>query len=157
MERQLTCPECGSDSVQKAKVLHESGTSTSLSKMSIGVGTGSNVGVAEGRGRSQAELAKQFSPPVKPSIGLMSGTVTSLIVGGIMCLIILAVYDIWHRNPRAIGGFVIVSVLIIISSIFLIKFVSKELNQKKTKYQEDCDKWDRLWFCNRCGHTFYIE
>lgn len=152
MKQEFNCPECGSDSTQKAKVLYESGTSTSISTMAgIGVGTGGKVGVGvgAGRGSSQSELAKKLSPPAKPaSIALGVFYITLAIITFIFVIIFFTIGEI--------GGGVLFMLVAGIFGMVGYSKIKKE-NDKEASYKDEFAKWERLWYCVRCGHTFYVE
>jgi transcription elongation factor Elf1 len=152
MEKQFNCPECGSDGTQKAKVLYESGTSTSTSTMAgIGVGTGGKVGVGvgAGRGSSQSELARKLSPPAKPG-SITPGVIW--IIGGI----IMFVMAIQFFPAGAVGAGVFFVLVAGGFGMLGYRGIKKE-NGKRASYNDKYAKWDRLWYCVRCGHTFYIQ
>lgn len=149
MEKKFNCPECGSDSTQKAKVLYESGTSTSTATMAgIGVGTGGRVGVGvgAGRGSSQSELAKKLSPPAKP--GSIAPWVFIIILAIIIFIIAIQIGDIGAGVFFILvaGGF----------GMLGYRGIKKE-DDKGASYNDEYAKWERLWYCVRCGHTFYIQ
>ena len=151
MDKKLNCPECGSDRTQKAKVLYESGTSTSTTTMAgIGVGTGGKVGVGvgAGRGSSQSELAKKLSPPAKP--GSIAFWVFSLIVGIIFFLSATILF-----STGQIGAGVFFMLGAGVYGMLGYRRIKKEYD-KGSRYNGEYAKWERLWCCSRCGHTFYI-
>lgn len=154
MEKKFNCPECGSDRTQKAEVLYESGTSTSTSTMAgIGVGTGGmvGVGVGAGRGSSQSELAKKLSPPAKP--GPIAFWVFLLISGIIIFIIGILIFSIGDKWNIRIGVF-----FMLLGGGFGIpgyRGIKKEYD-KGARYNDEYAKWEQLWCCSRCGHTFYI-
>jgi hypothetical protein len=151
MDKKFNCPECRSDSTQKAKVLYESGTSTSTTTMAgIGVGTGGKVGVGVGTGRgiSQSELAKKLSPPPKP--GPMGFWVFMIICSIFLFIMAIILFSIGHIGVGVFcmlmaGGYGIPGYIRI-----------KKENDKGARYNDEYVKWEQLWYCSRCGHTFYI-
>lgn len=158
MQKNYNCPECGSDRTIKAKILYESGTSTHTSTMAgIGVAAGGTVGfgVAEGRGSSQSELAKKLSPPDKPS-STFGGVI--VIISGI-AIFIMGIALIAVKPPvkdRAIGWGVF---LMLLGGAFVIWAYTTiiKANDKAANYNDENAKWERLWYCFRCAHTFYIQ
>jgi len=152
MEKKLNCPECGSDTTQKAKVIYELGTSTSVNTMAgIGVGAGGKigVGVGTGTGSSQSELAKKLSPPAKP------GSIAVGIIVIIFAIVILYIAILFFQDGAVGTGMF----LVLVAGTFGILGYSqiKKENDKSISYAGAYAKWERLWYCSRCGHTFYVE
>jgi Na+/phosphate symporter len=152
MEEQFNCPRCGSDRTQKAKILYEAGASA-IKVTTVGV-DGVGVELAATAGSSQTELSKNLSPPVKPK---KSRAGWLLFTMGIV-IILPALPDI----PEIPRGGVTLAYLVIGGGLM---FLGGWLNKKSTetfkkadlRYQVDYPKWERLWFCNRCGHAFYMK
>jgi len=157
MEKQFNCPQCGSDRTQKARVLYESGTSASKMTMAgLGVAGGGKVGVGvgAGAGTSQTELAKKLSPPVKPALVGRRFLAWLLVAVGSFTLfngfLLLATTTLHHKSNGV--GFLIFGGICAFSGIFIFKSAGRKLKKRKVKYEEDYTKWERTWYCNRCGH-----
>jgi hypothetical protein len=152
MENRFTCPECASDSTKQAQELFESGTSTITGRMiGIGVGTGRKVGagIAGGKGSSQSDVVKKLSPPAEPG-STASGVI--LIITGLIIFVIAV--DLLMKGEFGIGIFLMfVAGGLAVAGYKVIELV----NDNRASYDDKYAKWERLWYCARCGHTFYIE
>jgi len=131
--KNFNCPECGSGRTKKAKVLFESGTSTNASKM----------------------VAIKLSPPPKP--GSTFGMVILIILGIVIFVIGIAFFAVKPPlEDRLIGSGVFFTLL---GGAFVMggyRAIIKE-NYKAANYKDEYAKWERLWYCERCGHAFYIQ
>ena len=153
MKRNLKCPRCGSDGIQKARILYETGTSSiKMTSSGMGVTGGGSVGVgiATATGGTQTELFKKLSPPTKPqrNTGLTLGMFALIILG------------ISYTIGALVGGKIVHSLFgigFMSGGFFLIRSMEESLKKAQAQYQVDYANWGRLWFCNRCGDTFYVE
>ena len=152
MEKHYNCPECASDSTKSAQELFESGISTTTGRMSgIGVGTGGKVGagIAGGKGSSQSDVVKSLSPPAEP--GSMASGVILIITG--LIIFVIAIDLLMDRNI-GIG----IVLILVAGGLAVVGYKVIELvNDNRASYDDKYAKWERLWYCALCGHTFYIE
>ena len=153
MKGNLKCPRCGSDGIQKVRILCEAGTSSiKMTSSGMGVTGGGNVGVGvpTTTGGTQTELSKKLSPPTKPQrrTGLILGVFALIILGISYTIGVLVGGKIVH----SLFGIGFMSV-----GFFLIKSMEESLKKARAQYRVDYANWGRLWFCNRCGDTSYVE
>jgi len=95
----------------------------------------------EGSRALQSELAKKLSPPAKPS--------------GLGCFIMSSIFIFVFGLAfieRAVGVFFI---FFIIALVIMAAGIKE--NAKGANYNDEYAKWECLWYCGRCGHTFYIQ
>ena len=152
MKGNLKCPRCGSDGIQKARILYEAGTSSiKMTSSGIGVTGGGSVGVGvtTTTGGTQTELSKTLSPPTKPqrSTGLTLGVFA------------LTSFGIIYTIGALVGGKIVHSLFgigFMSVGFFLIKSLEESLKKARAQYQVDYANWGRLWFCNGCGDTLYV-
>jgi hypothetical protein len=152
MQNRFNCPECASDSTKSAQELFESGISTTTGRMSgIGVGTGGKVsaGIPGGKERSQSDVVKNLSPPAEPR-SMASGVI--LIITGLIIFVIAI--DLPMNRDFGIG----ILLMLLAGGLAVVGYKVIELvNNKRASYDDKYAKWEGLWYCTRCGHTFYIE
>lgn len=146
----ISCPQCSSDSVQKASVIHEGGTSTSRG-VSSGLGGGGGrlaVGVAHSSSQSQTHLAQKFSPPkerVNAGI-LLIFPILLAVFGGLIVLI--GVFMPAFSSAQI--GSILVGAIFLVPGIVLFKF----LTRKRGAYPQEMATYEKLWYCHKCGSAF---
>ena len=144
------CPKCNSENVQKASVVFAKGTQN-LAAVTVGggiVSTGEGGGLGGGlgvtSGTSQSLLAQLIAPPVKQD---MKGIALIFIACfSLLCVALTPILDLFVQ----LAIFIPVTTGVIILAVYL--------NKKECKrYEKEFNKWNLLWFCNRCGNVFIIE
>ena len=133
MNKPFNCPACGSDSIQKARILKRAGIPIST------------------------EVATKISPPVEPTSAVRPAGRLSICIGA---LLTMGIYTLGtsHTTIRIerIGLFLqIMGVFLGVLGMSLLALSQLEINAKKPKYEEDYAKWERLWYCSHCRNTFY--
>lgn len=147
----ISCPQCSSDSVQKASVIHEGGTSTSRG-VSSGLGGGGGrlaVGVAHSSSQSQTHLAQKFSPPrerVNAGI-LLIFPILLAVFGGFAVLIGLLAMSAFSSSQIAV---ILFGAIFLVPGIVLFKF----LTRKRGAYPQEMAAYEKLWYCHKCGSAF---
>jgi len=131
MNKPSQCPVCGSDRIQKAKIIMKAGIPISN------------------------ETFRKLSPPAEPTSNVEKAGWLSLYTGALP--LFLAIYTRLnsHIHSGEIGIFLqtLGSILIILGvSLWVLSQI--ELNSKNPKYTEDYDKWEHLWYCSHCRNTF---
>ncbi len=133
MNRPSECPACGSERIQKAKIIMRAGIpiSTEISRKLC----------APAEPTSATEPAGRYSTYVGASLLLM-GVYTQLTMHTL------------HANQ--IGLFLqTAGVILVCLGASLWAMSQIKLNAKRPKYEEDYAKWEHLWYCSRCRNTFY--
>ncbi len=133
MDKSFNCPACGSDRIQKARILRRAGIPIS------------------------SEVARKISPPAEPTSATEPTGWLAIYIGSFLLLIGVLTLSTTHTVLadriglllQATGG------VVILLGISLWGWSQVELNGKKPKYREDCAKWERLWYCSHCRNTFY--
>lgn len=146
----ITCPQCSSDSVQKASVIHEGGTSTSTGVSSGlgGVGGRLAVGVAHSSSQSQTHLAQKFSPPrERVNAGILLIFPILLEVFG--CFAVVLGLSMPGFSSAQIGV-ILVGAIFLVPGIVLFKF----LTRKRGGYPQEMAAYEKLWYCHKCGSAF---
>lgn len=133
MNKSFNCPSCGSDRIQKARILTKAGIPIS------------------------SEVARQISPPAGPTSATEPVGWLAIYIGSFLLLI--GVYALSPEHTvfadqiglflQTMGG------VLILLGISLWGLSQVELNAKKPKYRKDYDRWERLWYCSHCRRTFY--
>jgi hypothetical protein len=127
------CPSCGSDRIQKARILSRAGIPISN------------------------EVARILSPPVEPTSATGPAGRFSIYIGA--SLLIIGVYmpvTMHTAHTDRIGLFLqTMGVILVFLGISLLALSQIELHAKKPRYKEDYAKWERLWYCSHCRNSFY--
>lgn len=133
----LTCPQCGSERVQRTSIVYEAGKSR-LAAGTIG-GTPRDDGIglmgAVTFGVSQSELADRLSPPAKRSSW---GAALMVLVGVWLC------FGLSGWTPRLIG-------VPLIAAAIWAEIATDQHNKKIPALRA---QWDRSFFCWTCGEQF---
>ena len=130
MNKPFNCPACGSDSIQKARILKRAGIPIST------------------------EVATKISPPVEPTSAVRPAGQLSLYIGAL--LLTMGIYTLGTSPTIRIGLFLqIMGVFLGVLGMSLLALSQLEINAKKPKYEQDYAKWERLWYCSHCRNTFY--
>jgi hypothetical protein len=133
MNKAFNCPACGSDRIQKARILRRAGIPIS------------------------SEVEKKLSPPVEPTSAVRQAGWLSIYIGTLP--LITGIY--MRLNSPVIHAAEIalflqtMGVILVFLGISLLALSQIELNAKRPKYKEDYGKWERLWYCSHCKNTFY--
>ena len=133
MNKPLNCPACGSDRVQKARIITRAGIPIS------------------------AGVARILSPPVEPTSDARRAGGLSIYIGAL--LLIITIYTQLTSHSILTGPFGLVfpimgAALVSLGSLLLV-LSQIELNAKEPKYKENYAQWERLWYCSHCRNTFY--
>jgi hypothetical protein len=133
MNKPFDCPACGSDSIQKARILKRAGIPIST------------------------EVATKISPPVEPTSATGPAGRFSVYISGLLLVIGIYTQSTSHSiHADRIGLVFLIMGATLVSVGSLLLVLSKiELNSKEPKYKEDYAKWERLWYCSHCRNTFY--
>ena len=132
MNKQFNCPVCGSDRIQKVKILSRAGIPMST------------------------EVVKQLSPPVKPTSDAKPAGGLSISIGALLLLIGFYMGTSHPLHTYRIDSFLqTMGAILGLLGVSLLALSQLEINRKKPKYKEDYDKWERLWYCSHCRNTSY--
>jgi hypothetical protein len=141
---EMKCPKCGGQHVQAVRVILQSGTSFNNGTVT-GIGSDGGAFVGTTGGISQTNLAARFSPPKKPTRGLM-------IFAGMVAL----ASSPWLQASGPDVGFRYANMAIWCLFAYFVWSFRKE----STVYKEQYLKWkamhDNGFYCHRCG-TSYIS
>lgn len=130
MNEPFNCPACGSDRIQKARILSRAGIPLSN------------------------ETARILSPPVEPISSAEPAGRLSIYIGAL--LFTIGIYALITIHIDHIGLFLQTMGMVLISlGISLLVLSQLEIHAKRPKYKEDYDKWARMWYCSHCRKTFY--
>ena len=133
MNKSFNCPACGSDRIQKAKILSRAGIPINN------------------------EVARILSPPVEPTSAIGPAGRFSIYIGA--SLLIIGVHTLVTTHTvltNRMGSFLqTTGAILVLLGISLLALSQLEINRKKPKYKQDYAKWERLWYCSHCRNTFY--
>ena len=133
MNRPPQCPVCGSDRIQKAKIIMKTGILIST------------------------DVSKKLSPPAEPTSTVGKTGWLALYTGALP--LFLGIYTRFNSHAIHSGEIGIflqtLGCILIFLGISLWMLSQIELNSKKPKYTEDYAKWEHLWYCSHCSNTFY--
>ena len=133
MNKPLHCPACGSDRIQKARIISRAGIPVST------------------------EVARTLSPPVEPASDARPAGRLSIFIG--TSLLIVGIYtQLTVHSVRAdhIGlVFLIMGAILVLLGGLLLTLSQIQLNSREPKYKADYAKWERLWYCSQCRNPFY--
>jgi DNA-directed RNA polymerase subunit RPC12/RpoP len=181
------CPECRSENVQRLSVIYSEGSISSTQKVAaIGLGDssqGAALGGAAGQvfGTSSSILATNAAPPTAPrppdtadnsaGIGCLVFVLVGFLALSISGVIAEALSD--HYPNASPGGLFLLVVGISVSlGVWASGSASRaykqsqdakrqpELaayNQARVIYNEAMAKWQRSYFCHRCGNIFELQ
>ena len=129
----LNCPACGSDRIQKARIISRAGIPIST------------------------EITKKVSPPVEPTSDAWPAGRLSVYISGLFLVIGICTQLTSHsiHGDRIGLVFLIMGATLVFLGSLLLVLSQIELSAKKPKYTEDYAKWERLWYCSHCNNTFY--
>ena len=145
-----TCPQCGSENIQRFSVAFRGGASTIDTKTSAtGVGFGGGhlgvgVGGAHTTGVQMTQLAQEVAPPAK------KGYLFPIIIS-IVAYFILGFTDSFLGNTVSH----ILSILGFAGCIWLFAYKNTYL-WNKTVWPELYNQWEHSWVCLKCGHKFIM-
>jgi hypothetical protein len=135
---QLKCVHCGSDNVQRLKVIYEMGTS-SLS------GT---VGGMSANGRQQSKAAYQAAPPQrKKGAGVVIVDAIALFLVGL----IIAVYVKYGTSWLALSVVPSIGLLLLMGGLLWLK---QQHEWNKQVFPKLRDQWLNSHRCFKCGEVF---
>jgi hypothetical protein len=157
------CPKCGSDETQRLAVLRDKST-TRTRILGIGGNTDWTFALGGGTVTQQSELARRLAPPKKPGLSDGGfGLKVVILFLGTFCIASLSLSGLFHR-PFRLPYF-----LVGLAGIGLAAFMGRaawrysrehrpmaEQRQREAKatYENKLARWQRSFFCNRCGHIF---
>jgi ribosomal protein S27AE len=143
----MQCPKCGGDHVQAVRAILQSGTSFSSGIVSgVGAGSGGGMFVGTTSGTSQTTLAARFSPPKKPTRGLM-------IFMGIVAL----ATSPWLQANGPDVGFKYANMAIWLLLAYFVWSYRKESAVYKKQYPVWKAMHDDGFYCHRCGHAYISQ
>jgi len=133
MDKSFNCPACGSDRIQKARILRRAGIPIS------------------------SEVARKISPPAEPTSATEPTGWLAIYIGSFLLLIGVYTLSTPHTVPADQIGLFLQTMggVLVLLGISLWGLSQVELNGKKPKYKQDYAKWERLWYCSHCQKTFY--
>ena len=133
MNRPFECPGCGSERIQKAKIIMRAGIPISN------------------------ETSIKLSPPAEPTSSTEPAGRYFIYVGASLLLIgVYTLLTMHTLHANQIGLFLqTTGVILVFLGISLWALSQIKLNAKRPKYKEDYAKWEHLWYCSRCRNTFY--
>jgi len=133
MNKPFSCPLCGSDRIQKARIISRAGIPIS------------------------AEVARILSPPVEPTSDTRpAGELSIYIAASLLIIGIYVQLPSYSIHTGRVGlVFLIMGATLFLLGCLLLTLSQIELNSKEPKYKEDYAKWERLWYCSHCRNTFY--
>jgi predicted nucleic-acid-binding Zn-ribbon protein len=133
MNKPFSCPLCGSDRIQKARIISRAGIPIS------------------------AEVARILSPPVEPTSDTRPAGELSIYIAAFLLFMGIYTQSTSHSILTGRVGlvFLIMGATLFLLGCLLLTLSQIELNSKEPKYKEDYAKWERLWYCSRCRNTFY--
>jgi len=133
MSKPFSCPLCGSDRIQKARIIRRAGIPIS------------------------AEVARILSPPVEPTSDVRPAGGLSIYIGALLLFMGIYTQSTSHSILTGRVGlvFLIMGATLFLLGCLLLTLSQIELNSKEPKYKEDYAKWERLWYCSHCNNTFY--
>jgi hypothetical protein len=144
-----SCPKCGSDQIQTAKMIWESGTATGVhSSTGVGVGLGSGGGLGVGLGgattqsASMTTLASRVAPPTQRKVGCM---VLAMIPFGAALT-----FGAFESGGELFFMGLVGAPLVVIG----ITLIVKTLKWNKEEFPKLHADWERQWLCHRCGDIF---
>ena len=138
--KQICCTHCGSDLVQKASVIYESGTSrgTSFSGGNVGGRGGAFTTVST----SQTQLATKLKPPPRMGILGIIGCVLGIVVTGALMVSQLSASEPWWLYW-----------LVMLAGVVFV--LLRGMNRNKV-YPEKMQAYNKMWFCQKCGEISHI-
>ncbi len=150
-EQNFSCPQCGSDNIQRFSVAFRGGASTIDTKTSttgIGIGRGGlGVGTAGSHttGVQMTQLAKEVAPPAKKKY--MFPIIISLIIWIVVDRSFLSVMG---TTAAGIPGYISLAAA-------LWYFVYQKVYVwNKNVWPGLYEKWEKSWVCLKCGHKFIM-
>jgi hypothetical protein len=175
------CPKCSGENVQKLSVIYSEGT-TSSRQGAVGLGLGESevVGAVLGGGMSSTTLATTVAPPTAPKgpsavtdMRLAAGCATLLIflLCGLLFLLFLASPPVEHLSVADEAGGAILCAMIPLIFWWRLSSGARSLKQKQDAeyrvkrvaynealalHNEAMGKWQRSYFCHRCGNVFEL-
>ena len=133
MSKSFTCPACGSDRVQKARILKRAGIPIST------------------------EVANKISPPVEPTSAVRQAGWISICIGALLTMGIYTLGTGHTIRIDRIGLFLqIMGVFLGVLGMSLLAVSQLEIKAKTPKYEQDYARWERLWYCSHCKNTFLM-
>ncbi len=166
------CPKCSSPDIQRASMGYMAGVSQ-VSGAGVGVTIDGDVGVGSYGGTQRTLLSQYLSPPEKRWV--------VLVVIIIYCLasIAFAVYSC-IKNDASFAGILaaplfipfiaralfvnaldqqdlLVFILLVVApTVAAFFFAKKNKTWNKTIYPQLMQKYNRTWYCRRCGHAWFV-
>ena len=144
MQQAMTCPQCGSDSSVTFEMANASGTSSGkLSGLTYSHGGG--LGGFGGKTSQQTQIAARTAPPRQPT----SSATAFAIVGGIISFSMLVSFISDPSLSLAVG-----CVAAIGTVVALFKWLNKNAEKDRERYEQQIRAWRRSAICMRCGHLW---
>jgi ribosomal protein S27AE len=146
MPMKYACGKCGSENMQKVSVIYEAGTSTGL-VTGIGLGMDGELGAGMGRTNSSSLLALRLAPPKAPGCEL--GAVWAVI--GVVLSIVGYVFT---QGPERDSP--LLWLLWLGSALCGLLFILEAVKyfDKKAKHPGLMARWNRQWYCLKCGSVW---
>jgi hypothetical protein len=134
------CPQCESDQLKKASLVHEEGTGVAVG---IGVSTHGSVGVAGGV--TASTLALRCAPPKQRTDIISSRTGYALLFGIVPVLVAGTAAGSWSN----LGTFWIVWLIVGLGFFFHCSL--KDFNASKALHDAAMEEYQKTYICGRCG------
>jgi DNA-directed RNA polymerase subunit RPC12/RpoP len=150
MTRNFSCPACGSERTQKVSVAYAAGTSTGRRTAGGFAFTADGLVPVIGGGNTQTRtsLAASLAPPVR-----RDDYMAWIILAGMVLGFAGGVFTFDSTDSRELAGAVFF--LVVVFSIFVSWLARKwAMRYNTTVYRKALSRWQRSWFCHRCGARF---
>lgn len=159
---EIKCSHCGTaNSLVKASALFEQGTASAVGQSThLGIAVSSHgnllplVSAGPYRATQQTILARKLSPPARPSREPIFIKLT--LAATVLIVLILMAYAF------ASDGFYVGILFILPGFIWCVFSCKKRYHEYQTctlaqhNYGINCQAWQRLWYCTRCGETSHL-
>jgi hypothetical protein len=140
-----SCPQCGSNHVQKVTLAYETGSSTSTAIV-VGATTYGTAAGGVAAGQQQSLLASRLKPPENPDVKAGQwGCATTILVA-------IVGFALAAGGAAAVGSGVFTA-FVAAPCVGIIVFLLLRL-VAMPDYESRLASWDRQWICLRCGAVF---
>lgn len=147
----FSCPQCGSENIQRFSVAFRGGASTIDTKTAgTGVGLsgghlGIGVGGAHTTGVQMTQLAKEVAPPVKKKY--LFPIIASIIVSFLLSVFTESIIGATVSGFLGFIGFA--------ACLYFLAY-QKTYLWNKNVWPELYNQWEHSWVCLKCGHKFIM-
>ncbi len=162
----MRCPACDSENTRRAAVVWEEGTyteqstATTTTKLRSNVYGGGQMGAVSGRQTGttrttttgMSELARKVArpepeTPVRDAVQVLGIAAVSIFFGGAAVAGIVS-------EPLA---FVLMPVASVLVLYWVFTRTSRGLRYNRNELPVRLAKWDRSWWCSKCGEVFEAD